>query len=72
MPDDLDWTTKHELEGSVDAAFGALETVAAEDPEGVLTAFEAHGGIESVAVPGWSDRLSDLRATLEACRSSGG
>lgn len=63
--DDLDWTTKHEIEGSVKAAFGVLERVAEADPESVLAAFEPHGGIESVTVPGRSSRLSALEATLD-------
>jgi len=64
--DDLDWTTKHEIKESIKDAFRVLETVAEEDPESVQAAFEPHGGIESVAVPGWSSRLSDLKATLDA------
>ncbi|WP_245742167.1 hypothetical protein [Natrinema salaciae] len=64
--DDLDWTTTHELKESIKDAFVVLETVAETDPEPVQAAFEPHGGIESVAVPGWSSRLSDLRATLDA------
>ncbi|WP_207592872.1 hypothetical protein [Halomontanus rarus] len=64
--DDLPWTTTRELNGSVRYAFMVLESVAETDPESVLVAFGSHGGIESVEVPGWSNRLSNLEATLDA------
>jgi len=59
-------TTTHEVEGYVRNAFAALEAVAEVDPESVLAAFESRGGIDSVEVPGWSDRLSELGTTLES------
>ncbi len=63
--DDLDWSIRQEMKASVKDTFETLETVAEEDPESVLAAFEPHGGIESVAVPGWSSRLAGLRAALD-------
>ena len=66
LPDGLDFTTTHEVEGYVRNAFAALEAVAEVDPESVLAAFESRGGIDSVEVPGWSDRLSELGTTLES------
>ena len=66
VPDGSHFVTRHEIRDYVRYTFMVLEAVAESEPEPVLAAFESHGGIESVEIPGWSNRLSDLKATLEA------
>ena len=67
LPDDDDrhWTATEAVRDYVGYALLALETVAEREPDLVLATFEPHGGIESVTVPGWSDRLSELEAVCD-------